>query len=157
MSWDDAREYIKRLSAKTGQRYSLPSEAQWEYAARGGTSTTWSFGDNESDLVNYAWYEKNSGGKTQAVAQKRPNAYGLYDMHGNVWEWTEDCWHNNYAGAPSDGSAWTTNCTYTSARVLRGGSWYFNPLNLRAANRGRSSSDFRGTNFGFRVARTVSP
>ena len=91
VSWNDAQEFARRLSQKTGKQYRLPSEAEWEYAARAGSSTKWSFGDNESQLGEYAWFSSNSQYKTHPAAQKRPSAFGLYDMHGNVWEWTQDC------------------------------------------------------------------
>ena len=156
--WDDAQDFAGRLSQKTGKTYRLPSEAEWEYAARAGTSTKWSFGDNESQLSDYAWYLGNSkrwfgGAQTQRVAQKRPNAFGLFDMHGNVWEWTQDCWHDNYTGAPSDGSAWTTGCS-GSYRVLRGGSWGGFPAVLRSAYRGGDSPGYRGGGNGLRLVRT---
>ena len=154
VSWDDVQQFIAKLNQKTGQKYRLPSEAEWEYAARAGTTTHWSFGNEESKLGNYAWYDVNSGGRTQEVGKKLPNAFGLYDMHGNVWEWTQDCWHENYAGAPTDGSAWTTGCR-GNVRVLRGGSWYDGPANLRSANRGRGSPGGRNYDIGFRLARTL--
>ena len=158
VSWNEAQEFAQRLSQKTGKQYRLPSEAEWEYAARAGSSTTWSFGDNESQLGDYAWFSANSerwfsGAQTQRVAQKRPNAFGLFDMHGNVWEWTQDCWHGDYTGAPTDGSAWTTGCS-GSYRVLRGGSWNYYPADLRSAVRSRSTSDYRNSYFGLRLART---
>ena len=165
VTWDDIQRFIAKLNQKTGQKYRLPSEAEWEYAARAGTATEWSFGDDESRLGNYAWFARNSGGKAQAVGQKLPNAFGLFDMHGNVWEWTQDCQHNTYAGAPTDGSAWTTGCLNT-LRVLRGGSWASSPSVLRSAYRGRSNPDgrfFTGQNLpsnpsdgdGFRLARDL--
>ena len=153
VSWDDIQQFIAKLNQKTGQKYRLPSEAEWEYAARARTTTEWSFGSDESKLGNYAWYGRNSGGKTQEVGQKLPNAFGLYDMHGNVWEWTQDCWHENYAGAPTDGSAWTTGCT-SNARVLRGGSWDDFPADLRSAIRYWLIPDDRYDSGGFRLART---
>ena len=88
------------------------------------------------------------------MAQKRPNAFGLFDMHGNVWEWVQDCWHGNYTGAPTDGSAWTTACLDSNYRVLRGGSWDFDPAGLRSAIRNRDTPDDRGNNYGLRLART---
>jgi len=153
VSWDDAQEYVKKLNAKTGKQYRLPSESEWEYAARGGTNTKWSHGDSESALGDYGWYSANSGGKTRAVGQKRANPYGLLDMHGNVWEWVADCYHDSYSGAPSDGSAWTSNCKDTR-RVLRGGSWFNYPVDLRSAIRIRFTPDIRNSVFGFRIART---
>ena len=154
VSWNDAQEFAQRLSQKTGKQYRLPSEAEWEYAARAGSSTKWSFGDSEYQLGDYAWFSANSQNKTQRVAQKRPNAFGLFDMHGNVWEWVQDCWHGDYSGAPTDGSAWTAACS-NNARVLRGGSCNYFPADLRSAIRGRSTPDYRLNGFGLRLARTL--
>ena len=154
VGWDDIQQFITKLNQKTGQKYRLPSEAEWEYAARAGTTTDWSFGDEVSNLGEYAWYNQNSKSKTQAVGQKLPNAFGLLDMHGNVWEWTQDCWHDTYLGAPTDGSAWTTGCTDTS-RVLRGGSYGSFSAFVRSANRGRNEVGYWGTTDGFRLARDL--
>ena len=154
VSWDDIQQFIVKLNQRTGQKYRLPSESEWEYAARAGTTTEWSSGDDVSKLENYAWYYKNSGGKSQAVGQKLPNQFGLFDMHGNVWEWTQDCWHANYAGAPKDGSAWTTACAETR-RVIRGGSWKLVPNLLGSANRNRIYPESRDSNIGFRLARDL--
>ena len=157
VSWDDIQLFVERLNAKTGKPYRLPSEAQWEYAARGEDSTKWSFGDNEADLVTHAWYSSNSGKTTHRVGQRRANAYGLHDMQGNVWEWTLDCWHDSYKNAPSDGSAWATDCTNPSQRVLRGGSWDSAPSDLRVTARAKSSTFNALSGNGFRVARTFFP
>ena len=167
VAWNQAQEFVQRLSQKTGKQYRLPSEAEWEYAARAGSSTKWSSGDAEYQLVDYAWYSGNSQGKTQRVAQKRPNAFGVYDMHGNVWEWTQDCWHDNYTGAPTDGSAWTTGCSApspgligagpwssSSSRVFRGGSCSNSPLFLRSADRNWFTPSYRIDYIGLRLART---
>ena len=151
VSWNDAQEFAQRLSQKTGKRYRLPSEAEWEYAARAGSSTKWSFGDSEYQLGDYAWFFGNSQFKTQRVAQKRSNAFGLFDMHGNVWEWVQDCWHGDYTGAPTDGSAWTTGCSSIS-RVLRGGSWSSSPAILRSAFRDRNAPGNRNGGSGLRLA-----
>ena len=153
VTWNEAQVFAQRLSQKTGKQYRLPSEAEWEYAARAGSNTKWSFGDNESQLGDYAWFSANSQNKTQRVAQKKPNAFGLFDMHGNVREWMQDCWHDNYAGAPTDGSAWTTSCN-NNRRVLRGGFWGLYPADLRSANRDRISPDNRNFDYGLRLART---
>ena len=152
VSWEDADSYVRWLSRKTGEEYRLLSEAEWEYAARAGTRTRYSFGDaiTESD-ANYG----GNIGKTQPAGSYRANGYGLYDMHGNVYEWVEDCWNGSYRGAPTDGKAWKSgDC---SRRVLRGGSWNFNPRNLRSANRNWFVTGIRSSNFGFRVARTLTP
>ena len=152
VSWKEAQKFVKKLSAKTGKNYRLPSEAEWEYAARAGSTTVFSFGNDEKQLAEYAWFVQNSGVKTQPVGLKKPNAFGLYDMHGNVWEWTQDCWNKNYSKAPKDGSAWTTGGC--SLRVVRGGSWIINPSSLRSAIRFWNSAAFRFYLNGFRVART---
>jgi formylglycine-generating enzyme required for sulfatase activity len=148
VSWDDAQAFCQKLSQITGKTYRLPTEAEWEYACRAGTTTRFYFGDDANQLGDYAWYIGNSQKTTHPVGQKKPNAWGLYDMSGNVWEWCEDNWHNNYIGAPKDGSAWLTNDNHS--QILRGGSWYFNPYYCRSASRDfnyrRGSSDF-----GFRV------
>ncbi|WP_315790749.1 SUMF1/EgtB/PvdO family nonheme iron enzyme [Fischerella sp. JS2] len=141
VSWYDAVEFCARLSRKTGREYRLASEAEWEYACRAGTTTRFYFGETiTTDLANY---DGNciSGdapkGKyreeTTPVGYFPPNAFGLYDMHGNVWEWCADSWHNNYAGAPADGSAWQG--LNDEDRVLRGGSWHSHPRNCSSASR----------------------
>ena len=155
VSWNDAKAYTNWLSKKTGQNYRLLTEAEWEYVARAGTTTAYHFGATISpSKANYDW--NNDG--TVIVGSYRANAFGLHDVHGNVWEWVEDCWHNNYNGAPSDGSAWTSNCYYgDNVRVLRGGSWISDPWDLRSAVRGRSSARNRVNDDGFRIARTLTP
>jgi formylglycine-generating enzyme required for sulfatase activity len=152
VSWDDARKFCQKLNEKTGKKYRLPSEAEWEYACRAGTQTRYYFGDNENLLGNYAWYSKNAGSKTHPVGQKKSNNWGLYDMSGNVWEWCEDGWHENYQNAPTDGTAWNDNHSQTVSRVLRGGSWFYNPWYCRSAC--RFYYVFRFDAHGFRV---VSP
>jgi formylglycine-generating enzyme required for sulfatase activity len=145
VSWNDAVEFCKRLSQKTGRTYRLPSEAEWEYACRAGTSTPFHFGETiTADLANYhsevayaSAPTKKARGQTTPVGSFSANAFGLYDMHGNVWEWCQDIWYDNYKGAPVDGSPWltglNTNNTNTT-RLLRGGSWDFNPVDCRSAN-----------------------
>jgi formylglycine-generating enzyme required for sulfatase activity len=129
--WDDAMDFCRRLSQRTGKTYTLPSEAQWEYACRAGSQTRFCFGDSDSGLDAYAWYSGNSGSKTHPVGEKSPNAWGLHDMHGNVWEWCSD-WDGPYSSGsvrnptgPSDGSD----------RVLRGGGWGGSPQGCRSAYR----------------------
>ena len=156
LSWEDAQRYVRWLSAVTGKKYRLLTEAEWEYANRGGTKTQYSFGDDESSLGEYAWYDGNSQKQPQAVGKKKPNAFHLYDMHGNVWEWIDDCWHDTYEGAPTDGSAWS-ECEDDSIRVLRGGSSADGPGSLRAALRAAQSSGTRMSTYGLRVARTINP
>jgi len=158
VSWDDAKAYAAWLGSKTGKAYRLLSEAEWEYACRAGTESAYSFGGDESQLDRYAWYSSKSGGRTHLVGEKLANEWGLHDMHGNVWEWCEDCWNDSYSAKPdslkANGGAWTTgDC---GRRVLRGGSWGFIPRDLRSASRGRNAADYRDDNIGFRLARTLS-
>ena len=152
VSWDDIQLYLQWLGEVTGKTYRLLSEAEWEYAARAGSQTAYSFGNDPKELDRYAWFADNSRWMTHPVGKKLPNAFGLHDMYGNVWEWTQDCWAGGYNGAPTDGSAWTRGDCYH--RVVRGGSWLLNPLLLRAARRGRFASADRRNYLGFRVART---
>jgi formylglycine-generating enzyme required for sulfatase activity len=153
VSWDDVQEFVKKLNAKEGtDKYRLPSEAEWEYACRAGTTTRYSFGDSESNLGEYAWYDDNSGGETHPVGQKKPNPWGLYDMHGNVWEWVQDTWHSDYDGAPSDGSAWAGSGAY---RVYRGGSWNDLARYCRAAYRYFNVQGYRSSYLGFRLVKEV--
>jgi formylglycine-generating enzyme required for sulfatase activity len=164
VSWNQAKAYTVWLSKKTGASYRLLSEAEREYVARAGATTPFWWGSSITpDQANYDGnYVYGGGGskgefrrKTLPVKWFQPNAWGLYQVHGNVWEWTEDCWNGSYTGAPEDGSAWTTgDCRQ---RVLRGGSWFLDPKNLRAANRGKGNAGYRDDNIGFRVARTLHP
>jgi formylglycine-generating enzyme required for sulfatase activity len=154
VSWDDAQEFIKALNALTGQEYRLPTEAEWEYACRAGSTGKWCFGDDESELGQYAWHRKNSDNKTHPVGKKKPNAFGLHDLHGNVWEWCQDGWHNSYKGAPVDAREWVGDSD-DKYRVLRGGSWINVPQNLRAAYRFFSDPAVRDESYGFRLARTI--
>ena len=151
VSWNDTQAFCRKLSQITGKTYRLPTEAEWEYACRAGTTTRYYFGDDASQLGDYAWYDGNSQDKTHPVGQKKPNAWGLYDMSGNVWEWCEDNWHSSYENAPRDGSAWLTNDN--DYPILRGGSWYCDLSACRSAYRlsdGLRRSDHYG-GLGFRV------
>lgn len=148
VSWHDAQEFVKRLSAMTGKRYRLPSEAEWEYACRAGGQNDFCGGDGADEV---AWHGDRTGGP-HPVERKRPNAWGLHDMSGNVWEWTQDCAHPNYEGAPADGRAWEED-TGCASRTLRGGSWLSGPQYSRATLRLRFKSSFKAADFGFRVAR----
>jgi formylglycine-generating enzyme required for sulfatase activity len=156
VTWDDAQQYVAWLSKMTGQPYRLLTEAEWEYLARAGTTTTFYWGD-EIGLGNAncngcgsAWDNR----ETSPVGSFRPNAFGLYDMTGNEWQWVQDCFHGNYNGAPADGSAWTSgDC---SLRADRGGSWISGPQNLRLAFRGSYPAGSRNYSLGIRVGRTLT-
>jgi len=155
VNWEKAMEFCDKLSQKTGKKYRLPSEAEWEYACRAGTQTKYCFGDDEGRLQDYAWYSNNSENITHPIGQKKSNAFGLYDMHGNVWEWCCDRWHENYIGAPDNGSSWETP-PKENHRVQRGGSWGNYAFNCHSAGRGRTLADISFSNIGFRVALTIS-
>ena len=157
VSWEDAVAYAEWLSTQTGQRYRLPTEAEWEYAARAGSTTKYSWGNKigrnraNCDGCGSQWDDE----KTAPVGSFSPNSWGLHDMHGNLWEWVQDCWNDSYQGAPTDGSAWTSgDC---EKRVLRGGSWDYVPESLRAAFRNWFTTGKRYNFNGFRVARTLTP
>jgi len=167
VSWDDAEAYVRWLSRQGGGRYRLPSESEWEYAARAGGSARYSFGDSEAMVCQYGnvadstaqqrftnWTAASCDDEalyTAPVGGYRPNRFGLHDMHGNVWEWTGDCYHDSYAGAPSDGAAWTAgDC---AERVTRGGSWNSRPTLVRSSNRPRLTTDTRDFLLRFRVLR----
>ena len=141
VTWKFAKEFTRKLSEKTGKSYRLPTEAEWEYAARAGQETDHYFGTNDAALGEYAWFDDNSDESTHPVGQRKPNAFGLYDMYGNVWEWLEDCWNHNYNGAPTDGSAWLAgDC---SQRIARGGTWYSKPASVSSAARAKFASELR--------------
>jgi formylglycine-generating enzyme required for sulfatase activity/tRNA A-37 threonylcarbamoyl transferase component Bud32 len=160
VSWDDCLQFCEQLSQISGLNFRLPSEAEWEYACRAGTNTPFHFGETiTSDLANYNGnytYAEETQGKfrqeTTPVGSFPPNAFGLYDMHGNVWEWCGDTWQKNYEGAPTDGRAWINkNNNEKQLRVLRGGSWYMDPENCRCAIRFKIGAGYRGNRFGVRV------
>lgn len=157
ISWDDARDYVAWLSEQTGERYRLPSEAEWEYVARAGSETAYGWGsDIGSDLGNCGGCASAPAANWTAPVGSFPaNAFGVHDMNGNVWEWVEDCWNDSYAGAPSDGAASLGG--YCDWRVVRGGSWRSAPETLRSANRNRYFTGHRDYGSGFRVARTLGP
>jgi len=150
--WAEAVEFCRRLSEKTRRTVRLPTEAEWEYACHAGSKMRFSFGDSESTLGDYAWYRSNSGGKPNPVGQKKPNAWGLYDMHGNVWEWCQD-FHGGYAAGAVTDPAGPGSGTY---RVLRGGSWLSVPTICRSAGRQGSPPGGRVISYGFRVVVSVS-
>ncbi len=167
VSWDDAQAYTKWLSGKTGNEYRLPSEAEWEYACRAGSVTPFWWGTSiTTEQANYdgRGFAYSGGGRKGEFRQQtlpvqcfEPNPWGLYQVHGNVWEWCEDLWHSNYIEAPANGSAWTDG--NTNLRVLRGGSWINNPRGLRSAFRNNNFSLFGHRNRfrGFRAVRVLTP
>lgn len=162
VSWHDAQLYLQWLSEKTGQEYRLPSESEWEYACRAGSHTAFSFGDDITpEHANYDGHftyndgpKGNSLGGTTRVGSYQPNPWGLFDMHGNVWEWTQDTVHDNYLGAPADGSAWVQGGDQ-ARRILRGGAWLYQPRYLRSALRNGYSALLANDVVGFRVARKL--
>jgi formylglycine-generating enzyme required for sulfatase activity len=157
MSWTEAQQYLTWFSEMTGKPYRLLTEAEWEYAARAGTTTAYFWGDeigtgNANCLeCGSAWDNR----ETSPVGSFQPNAFGLYDVTGNVWQWTQDCYHKDYNGAPTDGSVWPGgDC---SARVIRGGGFWSTPRDVRLASRLRVPFDDRGNNLNFRIGRTLTP
>jgi formylglycine-generating enzyme required for sulfatase activity len=169
VSWQDAQAYVGWLNGKARRRggavgadpYRLPSESEWEYAARAGTTTRFWWGDDETAAAAHAWFGSraghppvvgNSGGRTHPVGGKPANRFGLYDMAGNVWQWTADCYAETYAAAPPDGAPFEAKACM---RVDRGGSWLYATWLLRPATRERNPADFRDTIMGFRVAKTL--
>ena len=165
VDWQDAKAYAQWLSQQTGKNYRLPTEAEWEYAARAGTTTAFWTGNcidtdkaNYDGTIDYAGCGAKTGKdrqRTVPVGSLPANPWGLYEMAGNVWEWTEDCWHDNYQNAPTDGSAWSNDAGGDCARrVLRGGSWFSIPLYLRSANRDGVIAGGAIVGVGIRLART---
>ena len=176
VSWEDARTYVTWLSDETGEDYRLPSEAEWEYVARAGTETAWYWGEDVSGQCRYAnGFDRELASKLRAedasitvvpaycsdgyrgaaqVGSFEPNGFGLFDVSGNVWEWTDDCWNESHASAPADGRVRRSG--YCIPRVLRGGSWSNAPGLLRSAFRDGVRRERRGYNIGFRVVRTIN-
>jgi formylglycine-generating enzyme required for sulfatase activity len=152
VSWEDANLFIEALNHKTGKQYRLPSDAEWEYACRAGGVHSMYCG-NGTNPDRLSWYRENSDDQPHAVAMRQPNAWQMYDMSGNVWEWVQDCWHDSYTGAPEDGSAWDEPGCNT--RVIRGGSAYNKEIGLRAANRMDAPAVTQYSKLGFRIARTL--
>ena len=159
ISWENAVEFCRRLSNHSGREYRLPSEAEWEYACRAGTTTPFHFGETiTTDLANYdgnhAYGAAPKGifrDRTTKVGSFPANGFGLYDMHGNVWEWCEDDWHGNYKGAPMDGSAWLSAGEQGEKKVVRSGSWVDLPVVCRSASRFNESRDRQHALLGFRI------
>jgi len=156
VSWDDVNKFVKKLNVmERTDRYRLPSEAEWEYACRAGKITEFSFGDDASNLAEYAWYDGNSEEATHKAGAKKPNPWGLYDMHGNVWEWVEDDWHDWYDGSPAGDQAWVDK-PRDSRRVIRGCSWESVDFDCRSATRFGEQNANRSFSLGFRVAKSVA-
>jgi formylglycine-generating enzyme required for sulfatase activity len=156
VSWDDAQRYVAWLFTATGRPYRLPTEAEWEYTARSGTTTAYYWGDDvgsgnaNCNGCGSAWDNR----ETAPVGSFKPNEFGFHDMAGDVWQWVEDCYHDDYTSAPMDGAAWRDeDC---KGHVARGGAWIDSPQFLRSARRQRFPTAFRITNLGFRVARTLA-
>jgi len=153
VSWENIQDFLKKLNARGGGQYRLPSESEWEYAARGGLNSKGTLYAGSQYAGNVAWFTDNAGGKTHPVKMKIPNELGLYDMSGNVWEWCADCWHDNYKGHPTDGTAWMSGGC--GRRVLRGGSWYDDDRLVRVSVRYSGYPDSWSNDGGFRLARTA--
>ena len=154
VSWYDAQDFCKKLSTTSGKTVRLPTEAEWEYACRAGSTTAYCFGDNENGLTEYAWYGSNSDGKTHPVGEKKSNAWGLYDVHGNVWEWCQDLYANYPVGAATDPQGAAQQGAF---RVLRGGCWIYFPRICRSAYRYYYVPGYRPHGIpGFRVVVGVS-
>ncbi len=157
VSWEDAGDYAKWLSEGTGRRYRLPTESEWEYAARNrGKDEIWAGTSEQEQLEPYAWFNSNSTGRTQPVGSRQANGLGLQDMSGNVWEWVQDCWHDDYQHAPTNGSAWVeANNGSCGTRVRRGGGWTNDPISLRSSFRNGYNADSRSIQIGFRLAQDI--
>lgn len=152
--WSEVQKFVLKLNLKEGsEKYRLPTEAEWEYACRAGTTTRFSFGDENEDLIEYGWSAYDSNETSHPVGQKLPNPWGLYDMHGNVWELTQDSWHSSYESAPSDGSAWSEE--NSTIFVGRGGSWLDGPNLCTSTFRGSEEEDKRVTCLGFRLVKNA--
>ncbi len=152
VDWNECQSFISQLNElDSGHTYRLPSEAEWEYTCRAGSTTTYYFGNDSAQLDQYAWYGNNSNYKTHPVGEKKPNAWGLYDMHGNVWEWCQDWWHFNYSNAPDDGTAWED--PEGSYRVIRSSDYSNGASNCCSATRYRSLPITGLDSMGFRLVR----
>jgi formylglycine-generating enzyme required for sulfatase activity len=162
VSWDEANDFCRKATAelrkrkliKAGEVIRLPSEAEWEYACRAGTKTKWSFGDTEADIGAYAWYKVNAPGNDPPVGRKKPNAWGLHETHGYVWEWCADAWHPSHEGASPDGTP--RGGTNVKERVIRGGAYSSTPDECRSAYRAGKPADYRSDTLGFRCVRAAA-
>jgi formylglycine-generating enzyme required for sulfatase activity len=152
VSWDNATAYCSWVAEKAGLSVRLPTEAEWEAACRGGNRSEYCFGDDETVVGEYAWTRENSSNRAHEVGTKKANAWGLHDLHGNVWEWVEDTWHPTYEAAPTDGSAWIAGGVPAGSplRVFRGGGWEEYPLNCRSSFRVGGAPTLRHVDLGFR-------
>lgn len=162
VSWDEVQVFLHKLNSlenfeENSSIYRLPTEAEWEYAARAGTKSSYFFGDAESKLAEYAWFLENSELETHAVDLKKPNPWGLYDIYGNVGEWVQDKFHINYKGAPSDGKAWENPFSSMSVpvRVRKGGGWNGNAGSCRSAERLFAAQDKKLNSLGFRIVKEI--
>jgi len=149
IKWYEAVDFARWLSKKSGHHYRLPTEAEWEYAARAGTKTAYSWGDNPANFPDYAWNTTNANSQTHPVGLKKPNPWGLYDMHGNVWEWTASTYAEEYDGSELKGSDFKSR----ALRSVRGGAWYFYPKGMRSADRRIYSPFLHWSYIGFRLVR----
>ena len=152
VSWSNAVAYCKWLSKQTGQHYRLPTEAEWEYAARGGQHSKGFIYAGSDSINEVAWNEGNAASKVHRIGKLKPNELGIYDMSGNVWEWCEDIWHDNYNNAPTDGSARLHNEDYS--RVIRGGSWQYYQMSCSTTYRDKVNQSNRGLSIGFRIVKS---
>jgi formylglycine-generating enzyme required for sulfatase activity len=160
-SWHDAKEFCKKVTAELRQRklikdddeIRLPTEVHWEYACRAGTKGAWSFGDDLSELTHYCWYKDNSKGHDPPVGAKKPNPWGLYDMHGYNWEWCDDDWHPTYEGVGAGRAGEGRRVAGAKDRVIRGGSWHHSADQSRSAFRGHAPADERNDKIGFRCVK----
>lgn len=151
VSWVQACEFCSAVSSRSGKFVRLPSEAEWEYACRAGSTTQYHFGDSAAGLSDYAWFEDNSGGRTAPVRRKKPNAWGLHDMIGSVWEWCLDSWHSEYDGGPCDGSPWLNESSRQRPYCVRGGAWDMDAFRCRSSYRSYDWEETATSRNGFRV------
>lgn len=150
ITWHEATEFCDRLTLKFGRTFRLPTEAEWEYACRAGSTSPFFFDDTKDEIGDYAWYNENAAHHTHPVGQKRPNPWGLYDIIGNSWEWCQDNWHRTYDDAPQDGSAWLEQ-SVNECKLLRGASWNAFPGACRSTPRNRMHPNYRAFYYGLRV------